>query len=94
MDSQLEAVRQDRRDVKHEKIGVMQRLAAAEHAHNVDQDLLLRLNNQLLSLNNQLLSLNEKENILLRNQAPSKSCPQLAHIALPVFMSFCAPSSM
>ena len=74
MDSQLEAVRQEVFEVKGKIANTEQKLAAAEHAPNGNKDLLLSLNNQLLSLNNQVLSLNEKENILLRNQAPSKPC--------------------
>ena len=91
MDSQLETVRQEILEVKGKIAKTKQKLAAAEHAPNGDKDLLLSLNNQLLSLNNQVLSLNKKENILLRNQAPSKPCLQLVHIGLPVFTSFCAP---
>ena len=74
MDGQLEAVRQDMRTVKDEIVEVKQGLAVAEHAHNA----------LLLSLNNQLLSLSEKENILLRNQAPSMPCLQPVHTGLPV----------
>ncbi|KAL0039333.1 hypothetical protein WJX79_003775 [Trebouxia sp. C0005] len=73
MDSQLEAVRQEVSEVKGKIANTEQKLAAAEHAPNGDKDLLLSLNNQLLSLNNQVLSLNEKENILLRNQAPRQN---------------------
>ena len=40
MDSQLEAVRQDIRDVKDKKVEVKQKAAAAENAHNVDRNLL------------------------------------------------------
>ena len=88
MDSQLEAVRQEVFEVKGKIAKTEQKLAAAEHASNGDKDLLLSLNNQLLSLNNQVLSLNEKENILLRNQAPSKPCLQRVHNGLPVLISF------
>ena len=73
MDGQLEAVRQDMRNVKDEIVEVKQGLAVAEHAHNA----------LLLSLNNQLLSLNEKENILLRNQhqvSPAFNLHTLAYL--------------
>ena len=58
-------------------------------------DLLLGLNNQLGGLNNQLGGLNnqlsglqEKENILLRRQAPGKPCLQRLHTGLSVLTSF------
>ena len=70
MDSQLEAVRQDIRDVKDEIVEVKQKLAAAEQAHNVEKEQsLLKL---LSGLQNQLSGLQEEKTILLRNQAPSK----------------------
>ena len=59
----------------------------AKEAKNGDQERpLLEL---LLSLNIQQLSLSEKENILLRRQAPSKPCLQLVHAYLPAFASCC-----
>ncbi|DBA91069.1 TPA: hypothetical protein ACH3X1_016034 [Trebouxia sp. C0004] len=78
MGGQLEAVRQDICSVQERIVKYEQKLATAERAGNKEEekplfDMLLSLNNQLLSLNNQLLSLNEKENILLRSQAPSQS---------------------
>ena len=91
MDSQLEAVRQGIRSVKDEIVDVKQGLAVAEHAHNTQRE--KSLFNMLLSLNKQLLCLNEKENILLRNQAPSKPYFQLVHTCLPVFTSCCSPFS-
>ena len=91
MDSQLEAVRQDIRDVKDEIVEVKQKLAAAEQAHDAEKE--QSLLNLLLSLNNQLSGLQEEKTILLRNQAPSKPCLQLVHCGLPVFTSFCAPFS-
>ena len=89
MDSQLEAVRQNTGSVKDEIVKTKQDLAAAEQAGNKGKERVLL--DLLLSLNNQLLSLQEKENILLRNQAPSKPCLQLVHTGLPVFTSFRAP---
>ena len=55
MDSQLEAVRQDIRDVKDEIVEVKQKVAAAEDAHNAEREqshfnLLLSLNQQLSGL--------------------------------------------
>ena len=82
MDSQLEAIQQRVCTVEGRLIRAEQDLAAAEQAGNKEKesklfDLLLSLNNQLLSLNNQLGGLQEKENILLRGQAPGKPCLQL-----------------
>ena len=96
MDSQLEAVRQDIGSVKDEIVKTKQDLAAAEQAGNMGKervllDLLLSLNNQLLSLNNQLLSLQEEKNILLRNQAPSKSLPSACTYWLTCFHIICSP---
>ncbi|KAL0047747.1 hypothetical protein WJX82_010836 [Trebouxia sp. C0006] len=73
MDSQLEAVRQDIRDVKDEIVEVKQKVAAAEDAHNAERE--QSHFNLLLSLNQQLSGLQEKENILLRSQAPRKHDP-------------------
>ena len=94
MDSQLEAVKHDIRDVKWKIAKTEQNLA--EHAHNAERDkvfldLLLSLNNQLLSLNNQLLNLQEEKNILLRNQAPSKSLPSACTYWLTRIHIICAP---
>ena len=91
MDSQLEAVRQEILEVKGKIAKTEQDLAAAKEAKNGERE--RKLVDLLLSLNNQLSGLQEKENILLRNQAPSKPCLQLVHIGLPVFTSFCAPFS-
>lgn len=91
MDGQLEAVRQDICDVKGNIAKIEQNLAAAEQPRNGDQENIhLQL---LLTLNTQLSSLQEKENILLRSQAPSKPCLQLVHTGLPVFTPFCVPFS-
>ena len=91
MDGQLEAVRQDICDVKGKIAKTEQNLAAAEQPGNGDQENIhLQL---LLTLNTQLSTLQEKENILLRSQAPSKPCLQLVHTGLPVFTSFCVPFS-
>ena len=70
MDSQLEAVRQDIRDVKDEIVEVKQKLAAAEQAHNAEKE--QSLLNLLSGLQNQLSGLQEEKTILLQNQAPSK----------------------
>jgi len=101
MEGQLASVRQNIRNVQEQIVKYEQKLAAAERAGNkgVEEEVrflrgqLLSLNNQLLSLNNQLLSLQEKENILLRSQAPSKPCLQLVRTGLPVFTSCCTPFS-
>ncbi|KAL0049129.1 hypothetical protein WJX82_007188 [Trebouxia sp. C0006] len=68
IDGQLEAVRQDIGSVKDEIVKTKQDLAATEQAGNKEKERVLL--DLLLSLNNQLLSLQEKENILLRSQAP------------------------
>ncbi len=89
MDSQLEAVRQDIGSVKDEVVKTKQDLAAAKEARNGEQErLFFQL---LLSLNNRLSGLQEKENIILRSQAPSKPCLQLVHTGSPVFTSCCTP---
>ena len=101
MDSQLEAVRQDVRSVKDKIVKIEQDLATNDkEKERFMYDLLLGLNNQLDGLNNQLGGLNnqlsglqEKENILLRSQAPSKPCLQLVHTGSPVFKSCCIPFS-
>ena len=87
MDGQLEAVRQDICSVKDKIVKTEQDLAAAKEAKNGERE--KSVFDMLLSLNNQLLSLNEKENILLRSQAPSKPCFQLVRHGLPVFTSCC-----
>ena len=80
MDSQLEAVRQDIRGVKGKIARTEQDLGAAEQAGNTEKaSLLFEL---LLSLNKQLPSLHEKENILLRRQAPGKQCLELVRTGL------------
>ncbi len=79
MDGQLKAVRQDIRSVKEEIVQTKQDLAAAKQAQNEEKE--RSLFELLLSLNNQLLSLQEKENILLRSQAPSKPCLQCLQFA-------------
>ena len=78
MDNQLKEVRHRIRKAEVEIVEVKQDLAAAKEAKNVERE--KSLFDMLLSLNNQLLSLQEKENILLRSQAPSKLCLQLVHI--------------
>ena len=87
MDSQLEAVRQDIRDVKWKVAKTEQNLA--EHAHNVEREKVFL--DLLLSLNNQLLSLQEEKNIILRNQAPSKSLPSTCTYWLTRIHIICAP---
>lgn len=94
MARQLEAVRQDIRSITDKVVKTERKLAAAEHAHNGERDLLLSINNQLLSLNNQLLSLHEQENILLRSQATSKPCLHLVHTGLPVLTQFALHPSL
>ena len=88
MDSQLEAVRQDIRDVKGKIAKTEQKLAAAERAgtKGVEDEKYFR--GRLEKLDSQLVSLQEKENILLRSQAPSKPCIQLVLTSLPVSTSF------
>ena len=75
MNGQLEAVRQDIGSVKDDIIKTKQDLAVAEQAGNKDKERLLF--DLLLSLNKQLSSLQEKEDILLRGQAPGKHCLEL-----------------
>jgi len=89
MDGQLEAVRQDIGSVKDKILAIEQDLAAAKEAKHGERE--KSLFDMLLSVNNQLLSLQEKENILLRSQAPSKPCFQLVCNGLPVFTSCCTP---
>jgi len=91
MDSQLEAVRQDIRGVKEKIVRTEQNLAAAEQAGNKEKE--RSLFELLLSLNNQLSGLQEKENILLRSQAPGKHCLELVRTGLLVFSSCCTPFS-
>ncbi len=91
MDSQLDAVRHRIRKAEDEIVVVKQDLAAAEHAQNAERA--KSLFDLLLSLNNQLSGLQEKENILLRSQAPSKPCLWLVHAGLPVFTSCCTTLS-
>ena len=94
MEGQLASVRQNIRSVQEQIVKYEQKLAAAEQAGNKGVEEEVRfLRGQLLSFNDQLLSLHEKENILLRSQAPSKPCLWLVHTGLPVFTSFCAPFS-
>ena len=89
MDSQLEAVRQDIGSVKDGIVKTKQDLAAAEQAGNKGKERVLL--DLLLSLNNQLLSLQEEKNILLRNQAPSKSLPSACTYWLTCFHISSAP---
>ena len=100
MDSQLEAVRHKIPKVE-DKIGnieqdlatAKQDLETAKQTNDKEKerflcDLLLGLNNQLGGLNYQLSGLQEKENILLRSQAPGEPCLQLLHTGLSVLTSF------
>ena len=75
MDSQLEAIQQRVCTVEGRLVRAEQDLAAAEQAGNKEKE--SKLFDLLLSLNNQLGGLQEKENILLRGQAPGKPCLQL-----------------
>ena len=94
MEGQLASVRQNIRSVQEQIVKYEQKLAAAEQAGNKGVEEEVRfLRGQLLSFNNQLLSLQEKENILLRSQAPSKPCLWLVHTGLPVFTSFAKRAS-
>ena len=85
MDSQLEAVRQDIRDVKGKIAKTEQTLAAAERPGNKIEEDVKFFRGRLEKLDSQLVSLQDKENILLRSQTPSKPCLQLVHTGLPVF---------
>ncbi|KAL0024981.1 hypothetical protein WJX77_008277 [Trebouxia sp. C0004] len=79
MESQSEAVKQDIRGVKDEIVEVKQELAIAKQAGNKgDEEEVRFLRGRLEKLDSQLLSLNEKENILLRRQAPSQQ--ELQHL--------------
>ncbi|DBA92322.1 TPA: hypothetical protein ACH3X2_003743 [Trebouxia sp. C0005] len=69
MDSQLEAVRQDIREVKGKIAKIEQNLA--EQAHNAERE--KSFFDLLLSLNNRLSGLQEETNILLRSQTPSQA---------------------
>ena len=84
MDGQLDPVKQDIRNIQERIVRYEQKLAVAEQAGNKEEE---------TSLINLLSGLQEKENILLRSQAPSKPCLQLVHSGLLVFTSFCAPFS-
>ena len=76
MDGQLDPVKQDIRNIQERIVRYEQTLAVTEQAGNKEEE---------KSLINLLSSLQEKENILLRSQAPSKPCLQLVHTGLPVF---------
>ena len=89
MDSQIEAVRKDIRDVKDEIVEVKLKVAAAKDAHNAERE--QSHFNLLLCLNQQLRGLQEKENILLRSQAPSKSLPSGCTYWLTCIHIICAP---
>ena len=84
MDGQLDPVKQDIRNIQERIVRYEQKLAVAEQAGNKEEE---------KSLINLLSSLQEKENILLRSQAPSKPCFQLVHTGSPVFKSCCIPFS-
>ena len=75
MDGQLDPVKQDIRNIQERIVRYEQKLAVAEQAGNKEEE------KSLITL---LSSLQEKENILLRSQAPSKPCLQLVHTGLPV----------
>ena len=75
VDIQLEAVRQDICGVQGKIVKTKQNMAAADQAGNQEKN--GSFFELLLSLYNQLLSLNDKENVLLRSQAPSKQCLDL-----------------
>ena len=90
MDSQLEAVRQDIRDVKGKIAKTEQNLVVAEQPGNKTEEDVKFFRGRLEKLDSQLVSLQEKENILLRSQAPSKPCIQLVLTGLPVSTSCCS----
>ena len=78
MESQLEEVRHRIRKAEDEIVLVKQELAIAKQAGNKGGEEEVRfLRGRLEKLDSQLLSLNEKENILLRSQAPGKQCLEL-----------------
>ncbi len=70
--SQLQAVQQEIDSVKAEIQETKQELATAEQAG--DEDRVDFLRNSLVELRRQLPGLREKENILLRAQAPGQHC--------------------
>ena len=82
METQLEEVRYRIRKAEDEIVEVKQELAIAKQAGNKGGEeevrfLRGRLEKLDSRLDSQLLSLNEKENILLRSQAPGKQCLEL-----------------
>ncbi len=89
MDSQLDAVRHRICKTEDEIVEVKQKVAAAEDAHNAERE--QSHFNLLLSLNQQLSGLQEKENILLRSQAPSKSLSSACTHWLTCIHIICAP---
>ena len=82
MDSELEPVKQDICSVRERIVRYEQKLAAAEQAGNKEEE---------KSLIDLLSGLQEKENILLRNQAPSKSLPSACTYWLTRIHIICAP---
>ena len=70
MESQLEKVRHKIRKAEDEIVEVKQELAIAKQAGNKGEEEVRFLRGRVEKLDSQLLSLNEKENILLRSQAP------------------------
>ena len=83
MDSELDPVKQDIRNVRERIVRYEQRLAAAEQAGDTEEE---------KSFIDLLSRLQEKENILLRSQAPSKPCLWLVRTGLPVYTSFALQS--
>lgn len=83
MNSQLEAVGDEIRQVEDDIVGVKRDLAEAKEAKNGQERSLVDLQ---ISFNNQLPSLNEKENILLSGQASGKHCFQRMHAGLITFI--------
>ena len=77
MDSQVEAVRCKILKLEDETVEIKQELATAKQEKNGEKE--GKLFDMLLSLNNRLSGLQEKENILLRSQAPSEPCLWLVH---------------
>ena len=86
MDGQLDPVEQDIRNIQERIVRYEQKLAVAEQAGNKEaEESLINLLSGLIKL---LSGLQEKENVLRRNQTPSKPCLQLVLTGLPVSTSF------
>lgn len=80
MDTQQKEVRHKIRKAEDEIVEIKQDLVIAKQARNrgVEEDTKF-LRGQLLSLNNLLSSLQEKENLILRSQAPTSGPGRLTY---------------